>query len=138
MPLATTANAPLSIVRPAKASSQSIVVKSPERVYNSRTGVGGSDVNTSPVSTSPGSNADGAVPSPVMGGREVRRLEWTAAGSTGTVEGRTRGDCCRLETVHSAGLLAGEVGLTFAREDSAFRASQGKFVVLYLAQRKLV
>ena len=65
MPLATTANAPSSI------------------------GVGGSDVDASPVSTSPGSNADGAIPTPVLGGREARRIEWTAAGPTGTVEGRT-------------------------------------------------
>ena len=62
MPLATTADAPSSI------------------------GVGGSDVDASPVSTSPGSNADGAMPSPVLGGREARRLEWTAAGPTGTVD----------------------------------------------------
>ena len=62
MPLATTADAPLSI------------------------GVGGLDVDASPVSTSPGSNADGAMPSPVLGRREARRLEWTAAGPTGTVD----------------------------------------------------
>ena len=104
MPLATTADAPLSI------------------------GVGGSDVDASPVSTSPGSNADGAMPSPVLGGREARRLEWTAAGSTVTVEGRTRGDFRRLHTVQNAGLLAGQVGLVSAREDSAFRATQGELV----------
>ena len=104
MPLATTADAPLSI------------------------GVGGSDVDASPVSTSPGSNADGAIPSPVLGGREARRLEWTAAGPTGTVEGRTRGDFRRLQAVQNAGLLAGEVGLVSACEDPAFRATQGELV----------
>ena len=100
MPLATTADAPLSI------------------------GVGGSDVDASPVSTSPCSNADGAMPSPVLGGRKARRLEWTAAGPTGTVEGRTRGDFRRLQAVQNAGLLAGEVGLVSARPNSAFRAIQ--------------
>ena len=104
MPLATTADAPLNI------------------------GVGGLDVDASPVSTSPGSNADGAMPSPGLGGREARRLEWTAAGSTGTVDGRTRGDFRRLQAVHNAGLLSGEVGLVSAREDSAFRVTQGKLV----------
>ena len=104
MPLATTADAPLSI------------------------GVGGSDVDASPVSTLPGSNADGATPSPVLGGRKARRLEWTAAGPTGTVEERTRGDFRRLQAVQNAGLLAGEVGLVSAREGSAFRATQGELV----------
>ena len=95
---------------------------------NSTTGVGGSDVNASPVSTSPGSNADGTISSPVLGGREARRLEWTAEGPTGTVEGRTCEDFRRLQAVHSAGILAGEVGLVSAREDSAFRATQGELV----------
>ena len=99
MSLATTADAPLSI------------------------GVGGSDVDASPISTSPGSNADGLMPSPVLGEREARRLEWTAAGPTGTVEGRTRGDFRRLQAVQNAGLLAEEVGLVSAREGSAFRAT---------------
>ena len=80
MPLATPADAPLSI------------------------GVGGLDVDASPVSTSPGSNADGAMPPPVMGGREARRLEWTSAGLTGTVDGRTRGDFRRIQAVQNAGL----------------------------------
>ena len=104
MPLATTTDAPLSI------------------------SVGGSDVDASPVPTSPGSNADGAMPSPVLGGREARRLEWTATGPTGAVDGRTRGDFCRLQAVQNAGLLAGEVGLVSAREDSVFRATQGELV----------
>ena len=104
MPLATTADAQSSI------------------------GVGGSDADASPVSTSPGSNADGAMPSPVLGGREARRLEWTSAGLTGTVDGRTRGDFRRIQAVQNAGLLAGEVGLVSAREGSAFRATQGELV----------
>ena len=111
-----------------KASFQPIEVESPERANNSSIGVGGSDVDASPVSTSPGSNADGAMPSPVLGGREAHRLEWTAAGPSGTVEGRTRGDFRRLQAVQNAGLLPGEVGLVSAREDSAFRATQGELV----------
>ena len=106
-----------------KANFQPIEVESPERVDNSSIGVGGSDVDASPVSTSPGSNADGAMSTPVLGGREARRLEWTATGPTGTVEGRTREDFRRLQAVQNAGLLAGEVGLVSAREDSAFRAT---------------
>ena len=58
----------------------------------------------------------------LLGAREARRLEWTGAGPTGTVEGRTRGDVCRLHAVHSAGLLAEEVGLEITRENSVFRA----------------
>ena len=128
MPLATTADAPLSIGRPTKANFQPIEVESPERANNSSIGVGGSDVDASPVLTSPGSNADGAMPSPMLGGGEARRLEWTAAGSTSTVVGRTRGDFRRLQAVQTAGLFAGEVGLVSAREDFAFRAIQGELV----------
>ena len=128
MPLATTADAPLSIGRPTKVNSQPIEVESPERVNNSSIGVGGSGVDASPVTTSPGSNADGAMPSPVLGGREARRLEWAAAGPTGTVDGRTSGEFCRLQAVQNAGLLAGKVGLVSAREDSAFRATLGESV----------
>ena len=68
------------------------------------------------------------MPSPVLGGREARRLEWTAVGPTGTVEGRTLGDFRRLQDVQNAGLFAGEVGLVSAREDSAFRATQLELV----------
>ena len=123
MPLATTADAPLSMGRATKANSQPIEVERPD---NSSIGVGGPDVDASTVSTSPGSNADGPMPSPMLGGREAPRLEWTAAGPTGTtVDGRTRGDFRRLQAVQSASLLAGEVGLVSAREDSGFRATQG-------------
>ena len=45
MPLATTADAPLSIGKPTKANSQPIEVESLERVNNSSIGVGGSDVD---------------------------------------------------------------------------------------------
>ena len=86
MSLATTADAPLSIGNPTKDNSQRIEIESPERVNSLSIGVGGSDVNASPVSTLPGSNVVDAMPSPVLGGWEARRLKWTAAGSTNTVE----------------------------------------------------
>ena len=111
---------PLSIGGLTKANSKPIEVESPERVNSSSIGVGGSDVNASPVLSSLGSNTDGVMSLPVLGEREARRLEWTAAGLTGTVEGRTREDVRRLQVVHSAGLLAGEDGLVPAREDSIF------------------
>ena len=57
IPLATTADAPLSIGRPTKTNSQPIEVESPERVNNSSIGVGVSDVNATPVSASPESMA---------------------------------------------------------------------------------
>ena len=53
IPLATTADAPLSIGRPTKTNSQPIEVESPERVNNSSIGVGVSDVNATPVSALP-------------------------------------------------------------------------------------
>ena len=92
MPLTTTADAPLGIGRPTKTNSQPIEVESPERINNSSIGVGLSDINATPVATSPKSNADGAMLSPVLGGWEACRLEWTKSGPTDTVEGRTRGD----------------------------------------------
>ena len=131
MPLTTMADAPFSIGRPTKTNSKPIEVESPDRNNNSSIGVGVSDINATPVTTSPESNADGAILSPVLGGWEACRLEWTAAGPTDTVEGRTRGDFRRLQAVHSAGLLAGEVGLVYVREDSAFRATQRPRSVIF-------
>ena len=128
MPLTTTADAPLGIGRPTKTNSQPIEVERPERINNSSIGVGLSDINATPVATSPESNADGAMLSPVLGGWEACRLEWTKAGPTDMVEGRTRGDFRRLQAVHSAELLAGEVGLVYVREDSAFLAAQRELV----------
>ena len=67
--------------------------------------------------------------SPVRGGREVRRFEWTAAGSTSTVEGRTHVDVHRIHAIHSAGLLAGHnIDLEIVRDYSVFRAPQKEFV----------
>ena len=87
------------------------------------TSIRGLDVDASPIPTSPGLNVDGAMPSPVLGGREARRLERTTAGQPGMVEGRTHGDVCQLQAVQSAGLLAGEVGLVPLREDFLYRAA---------------
>ena len=39
-----------------------------------------------------------AIPPPLFGGREDVRLEWTAKGPPGIIEGRTRGDARRLQT----------------------------------------
>ena len=61
-----------------------------------------------------------AIPPPVLGGREAARLKWISEGPTGTVEGRTRGDVCRLQTLHGAALVAREMGMEAAFEDSAF------------------
>ena len=76
-------------------------------VNNPSIGGGGPDVSVSPVPTSQGSDVDGAMTFPVPGGREARWLEWTGAGPTGTVEGRTHGDVCRLHAVHNADLSCG-------------------------------
>ena len=59
-----------------------------------------SDVTQS-QQTLPESNVDGVMPSPVLGGREVRRLEWTEASRTDTVEGRTRGNVRRLHATET-------------------------------------
>ena len=55
------------------------------------------DTQESPVPSTRGTETGEAIPPPVLGGREAARLKWTAKGSTGTVEGRTRGDVCRLQ-----------------------------------------
>ena len=61
-----------------------------------------------------------AIPPPVLGGREAARLKWISEGPTGTVEGRTRGDVCRLQALHGAALVAREMGMEAAFEDSVF------------------
>ena len=79
-----------------KANSELIGVGTPEMVNNPSIGGGGPDVNVRPRADLTRSNVGGAMTFPVLGGREARRLEWTAAGPTGTAEGRTHGDVCRL------------------------------------------
>ena len=78
--------------------------------------------------TSQWSNADSTIPSPVLGEREVCRLEGTVADPTGSGEGHMRRDVRRSYAVHSSGLLAGEVGLEISREHFTHRAAQGEFV----------
>ena len=128
MLLTTTAGVPLSIGGTTKAYSEPIGIESPERVKYLSIGGGRSNVKASPVPTSPGSNTDGAMPLPVLGGTEARRLEWTAVGPSCPVEGRTRGDVRRLHAIHSAGLLVEEIGLVPARKNFVFRAAQGELV----------
>ena len=68
------------------------------------------------------------IPPPVLGEREATRLKWAAEGPTGTVEGRTRGDVRRLQTLHGAGLVTREMGMEAAFENSAFVAAYDSYV----------
>ena len=75
----------------------------------------------SPMPTTPaGSNADEAMASPVLGGREARRLEWTVDSEIHSIVGRTRENVHRLYAAYGAGLLAGQFGLETARGFSYF------------------
>ena len=69
-----------------------------------------------------------AIPPPVLGGREAARLKWTTKGITGKVEGRTRGDVCRLQALHGAALVAQEMGMEAAFEDSVFLVAHESYV----------
>ena len=69
-----------------------------------------------------------AIPSPVLGGREAARLKWTAEGPTGTMEGRTRGDVRRLQALHGAALVAREMGMEAAFENSVFLVAHDSYV----------
>ena len=75
-----------------------------------------------------GTETGEAIPLPVLGGREAARLKWTAEGPTGTVEGRTRGGVRRLQALHGAALVAREIGIEAAFEDSVFLAAHGPYV----------
>ena len=68
------------------------------------------DAQESPVPSMRGTETGEAIPPPVFGEREAARLKWTAEGPTGTVEGRTRGDACRLQALHGAALVVREMG----------------------------
>ena len=96
-----------ALAGPKKANSPPIGVGSPERINDPSVGGGESDVinSVNPAPTSPGSNADGAMLSPLLGGRKARRLGWTAAGTTGTVKGGKRGDVRRLLYTPSIALV---------------------------------
>ena len=69
-----------------------------------------------------------AIPPPVLGGREAARLKWIEKGPTGTVEGRTRGDVRRLQALHGAALVAREMGMEAAFEDSVFLVAHDSYV----------
>ena len=64
----------------------------------------------------------------MLGGRETARLKWAAEGSTGTVEGRTRGDVRRLQAHQVAALVARERGMESAFGDSVFLAAHDSYV----------
>ena len=82
----------------------------------------------SPVPSTREMETGEAIPPPVLGGREAARLKWTAKGPTGTVEGRTRGDVRRLQALHGAALVAREMGMEAAFEDSIFLVAHDSYV----------
>ena len=94
-------------------SSPSVGREGSDRVRNE-------DAQEIPVPSTRGTDTGEAIPPPVLGGREAVRLKWTAEGPTGIVEGRTRGDVHRLQALHGAALVAREVGVEAAFEDSVF------------------
>ena len=102
-------------------SSPSVGREGSDRVLNE-------DAQESAVPSTRGTETGEAVPPPVLGGREAARLKWTAEGPTGTVEGQTRGDVRRLQALHGAGLVAREIGMEAASEDSVFRAAHGSYI----------
>ena len=75
-----------------------------------------------------GTKTDEAIPPPVMGGREAARLKSIARGPTGAVEGRTRGGVRRLQALHGAALVAREMGMEAAFEDSVFLAVHDSYI----------
>ena len=54
------------------------------------------DAPESPLPSTKATETGKAILPPVLGGKESARLKWTAEGSAGTVECRTRGYVCRL------------------------------------------
>ena len=86
------------------------------------------DAQESPVPSTRGTETVEAIPPPVFGGREAARLKWTAEGPTGAMEGRTCGDVCRLQVLHGAALVARELGMEAAFEDSVFLVAHDSYV----------
>ena len=86
------------------------------------------DAQESPVPSTRGTETGEAIPPPVLGGREAARLNWTAEGPTGTVEGRTRGDVRRLKTLHGAALVVRKIDMEAAFEDSVFLVAHDSYV----------
>ena len=102
-------------------SSPSVGREGSDRVLNE-------DAQESPVPFTRGTETGEAIPPPVLGGREAARLKWTAKGPTGTVEGRTREDVRRLQTLHGAAVVAREMGMEAAFEDSVFLVARDSYV----------
>ena len=102
-------------------SSPSVGREGSDRVFNE-------DAQESPVPSTRGTETGEAIPPPVLGGREAARLKWAAEGPTGTVEGRTRGDVRRLQALHGAALVAREMGMEAAFEDSVFLVARDSHV----------
>ena len=80
------------------------------------------------VPSTRGAETGDAIPPPVLGGRRTARLKWTARDPTGTVEGRTRGGVRRLQAFHGAALVAREMGIAAAFQDSVFLAARDFYV----------
>ena len=102
-------------------SSPSVGREGSDRVLNH-------DVQESLASSTRGTETGEAKPPPVLGGREAARLKWTAEGQTGTVGSRTRGDVRRLQALHGAALVAREMRMEAAFEDSVFLVAHDSFV----------
>ena len=86
------------------------------------------DAQERPMPSTKGTETGEAIPPPTSGGREALRLKWIAEGPTGTVEGPTRGDVHRLQALHGAALVSGEMGMDAAFEDSVFLAAHDSYV----------
>ena len=102
-------------------SSPSVDLEGSDRVLNE-------DAQESPVPSTRGTETGKAIPPPVLGGREAARLKRTAEGPTGTVEGRTRWDVRRLQALHGAALVAREMGMEAAFEDSVFLVAHDSYI----------
>ena len=102
-------------------SSPSVGREGSDRVLNE-------DAQESQVPSTRGTETGEATPPPVLDGRGAARLKWTAKGPTGNVEGRTRGDVHRLQALHGAALVALEMEMKAAFDNSVFLAAHDSYV----------
>ena len=86
------------------------------------------DAQERPVPSTRGTETGEAIPPPASGGREAVRLKGIAEGPTGTVGCRKRGDVHHLQALHGAALVAREMGMEAAFEDSVFLAAHDSYV----------
>ena len=86
------------------------------------------DAQESLVPSTRGTEAGEAILPPVLGEREAARLKSIEEGPTGTVVGRTRGNDRRLQALHGAALVAREMGMQAAFDDSVFIAAHDSYV----------